>query len=93
MDFVGIILVGLVAAWLASRQMETGVYRLVGDIVVGIAGAYAGSWVASALLGADATRVSLAGIGVGMVGALAMIILLSMAGPGRQTLGQIILGR
>ncbi|MHB1006738.1 MAG: GlsB/YeaQ/YmgE family stress response membrane protein [Chloroflexota bacterium] len=93
MDIVGIILLGFVAGWLASRLMETGIYRLLGDIAVGIAGAYAGTWVASQLLGSDTTRLDPASVAMGLVGALAMIVLFSMLGPGRQTLGQILLGR
>jgi len=93
MDTFGVVVLGFIAGWLASRLMDSGVYRLVGDIVVGILGAYAGTWLASRLLGVDVAWLSLTSGAAALVGALTMIVVFSMLGPGRQTLGQILLGR
>ena len=41
--------VGLIAGFLASRVMRGGGYGLIGDIVVGIIGAFIGGWLASLL--------------------------------------------
>jgi uncharacterized membrane protein YeaQ/YmgE (transglycosylase-associated protein family) len=39
-----ILLVGLIAGWLAGRIIEGGGFGLIGDIAVGIVGALIGSW-------------------------------------------------
>jgi uncharacterized membrane protein YeaQ/YmgE (transglycosylase-associated protein family) len=39
-----IIVVGIVAGWLAGRVMEGGGFGLVGDLVVGLIGAFIGDW-------------------------------------------------
>ncbi len=41
--------VGLIAGFLASRVMRGGGYGLIGDIVVGIIGAFLGGWLAGLL--------------------------------------------
>ena len=47
MGTTGLILflaIGLVAGWLASRVMRGGEFGLVGDLIVGVVGAYVGGW-------------------------------------------------
>src|SRR6516162_8714559 len=39
-----IILVGIIAGWLAGRVMEGGGFGLIGDLVVGLIGAFIGDW-------------------------------------------------
>ena len=39
-----IILVGIVAGWLAGRIVRGGGYGLIGDLVVGVVGAFIGDW-------------------------------------------------
>jgi uncharacterized membrane protein YeaQ/YmgE (transglycosylase-associated protein family) len=39
-----IIVVGIVAAWLAGRVMEGGGFGLIGDLLVGLVGAFIGDW-------------------------------------------------
>ena len=39
-----IIFVGIVAGWLAGRVMEGGGFGLIGDLVVGLVGAFVGDW-------------------------------------------------
>ena len=39
-----ILLVGLVAGWLAGRIVDGGGFGLIGDIAIGIVGALIGSW-------------------------------------------------
>ncbi len=43
------LLVGLIAGFLASRVMRGGGYGLIGDMVVGIIGAFIGGWLAGLL--------------------------------------------
>src|SRR3981081_2178014 len=39
-----IIVVGIVAGWLAGRVMEGGGFGLIGDLLVGLVGAFIGDW-------------------------------------------------
>jgi uncharacterized membrane protein YeaQ/YmgE (transglycosylase-associated protein family) len=50
------IILGLGGGWLASRVMGSGGYGILGDSVVGVAGAVAGGWLGSLLLGLGATE-------------------------------------
>src|SRR5260370_37028880 len=43
------LVVGLIAGFLASRVMRGGGYGLIGDIVVGLIGAFIGGWLAGIL--------------------------------------------
>jgi uncharacterized membrane protein YeaQ/YmgE (transglycosylase-associated protein family) len=39
-----IVFVGIVAGWLAGRVMEGGGFGLIGDLLVGLVGAFIGDW-------------------------------------------------
>jgi uncharacterized membrane protein YeaQ/YmgE (transglycosylase-associated protein family) len=39
-----ILIVGIVAGWLAGRVMEGGGFGLIGDLLVGLVGAFIGDW-------------------------------------------------
>jgi uncharacterized membrane protein YeaQ/YmgE (transglycosylase-associated protein family) len=39
-----IVVVGIVAGWLAGRVMEGGGFGLIGDLIVGLVGAFIGDW-------------------------------------------------
>jgi uncharacterized membrane protein YeaQ/YmgE (transglycosylase-associated protein family) len=43
-SLIVIIVVGLIAGWLAGQIMRGAGYGLVGDLVVGVVGAYVGDW-------------------------------------------------
>jgi uncharacterized membrane protein YeaQ/YmgE (transglycosylase-associated protein family) len=67
--------VGLIAGWLASAVVGGG-YGIVGDIVVGIVGAFLGGWLFRAL-GVSAPGSGLVGtIVVAFVGAIVLLLLL-----------------
>jgi uncharacterized membrane protein YeaQ/YmgE (transglycosylase-associated protein family) len=77
------IVVGLIAGWLASAVVGGG-YGLVGDIIVGIVGAFLGGLIFSAL-GADAPFGGLAGtIFIAFVGAVVLLLLLRLVSGGRR---------
>ena len=77
-----IIVVGVVAGWLAGRVMEVGGFGIIGDLVVGLIGAFIGDWLLPQL-----------GIhfGVGLValivnafiGAVVLLLILRLVGGGR----------
>ena len=48
-DFIGWLIIGLIAGWLASMIMGRGGYGVVGDIIVGVVGAFIGGFVAQLL--------------------------------------------
>jgi uncharacterized membrane protein YeaQ/YmgE (transglycosylase-associated protein family) len=53
-----IILVGIVAGWLAGRVMEGGGFGIIADLLVGLVGAFIGDWLLP-----DQKRVSPANVG------------------------------
>lgn len=67
--------VGLIAGWLASALVGGG-YGLVGDIVVGVVGAFIGGWLFRAM-GIGSPFGGLAGtIFVALIGAIVLLVLL-----------------
>lgn len=86
MDIITLLLVGLVAGVLASAVMGSG-FGLLGDIVLGIAGAFVGSW-AFRELGWHAPFAGKAGIiVVALVGALIVLVAMRLLrrGTGRRS--------
>jgi uncharacterized membrane protein YeaQ/YmgE (transglycosylase-associated protein family) len=75
------LLVGLVAGWLAGQFMKGGGYGLIGDIVVGIVGAFVGGLLFSLLLPGSSAGL-LGSIVVAFIGAVVLIALIR-ALPGR----------
>ena len=77
-----IIVVGIVAGWLAGKVMEGGGFGIIGDLLVGLIGAFIGDWLLPQL-----------GIhfGVGLValivnafiGAVVLLLILRLVGGGR----------
>jgi uncharacterized membrane protein YeaQ/YmgE (transglycosylase-associated protein family) len=68
--FVGWIVVGLVAGWLAGRFMGSG-YGLLGDIILGLVGAFVGGLIVGAF--ATGTTGVIGSIVVAFVGAVVLI--------------------
>ena len=85
MDLVTLIVVGLVAGLLASLAVGGVGYGILGDIVVGIVGAFLGSWLFSALH----VQVPFAGLGgtifVAFIGAVVLLLLGRLLRRGRRT--------
>lgn len=78
------LVVGLVAGWLAGQFMKGGGYGLIGDIVVGVIGAFVGGLIFSIVL--PGTSAGLIGsIVVAFIGAVILIALLRAVGGGRAT--------
>jgi uncharacterized membrane protein YeaQ/YmgE (transglycosylase-associated protein family) len=80
--------VGLIAGFLASLVMRGGGYGIVGDIVVGLIGAFIGGWLFS-LFGVSAGGGLLGSIIVAFIGACILIFLLrafTRGGPRRRIL-------
>jgi uncharacterized membrane protein YeaQ/YmgE (transglycosylase-associated protein family) len=72
-----ILLVGLVAGWIAAKFVTKYGMGIVGDVVVGVSGAYIGSWLAPRLgihFGTGLVRTSLNAT----VGAIVLILLVHL---------------
>jgi len=68
------LVVGLIAGFLASRVMRGGGYGLIGDIVVGLIGAFIGGWLAG-LVGLGTNQL-IGSIIIAFIGACILIALL-----------------
>jgi len=79
MDIVTLLIVGLVAGLLASLAVGGVGYGLIGDLVIGIVGAFLGSWLFRALH----IAVPVSGLGgtilVAFIGAVVLLLLLRVA--------------
>jgi len=69
------LLVGLVAGFLASRVMRGGGYGLIGDIVVGLIGAFIGGWLAG-FLGIGGSSSLIVTIVIAFIGACILLAIL-----------------
>jgi len=78
MTFLTWIIVGLIAGVLASMVMGGTGYGLIGDIIIGIVGAFVGGWLFSAL-GVASPLGGLAGtILVAFIGAVVLLFLIRL---------------
>lgn len=78
MTIIGWLLLGLVAGFLASMVMKGGGYGIIGDIIVGILGAFIGGFLFSTLLGKPnpVNNFDIGSIFVAFVGACILIAIL-----------------
>jgi len=82
-----ILLVGLVAGWLAGKIVEGGGFGLIGDIAIGIVGALIGSWLLPRL-GIHLASGILSAIIVATIGAILLLVIVRLAsgaGPRRRS--------
>lgn len=83
MDILTWLIVGLIAGVLASLVMGGG-YGIIGDIIIGIVGAFLGGWLFSRL-GVGTPFSGLAGtIFVAFIGAIVLIFILRLISRGRR---------
>lgn len=76
-----IIFVGIVAGWLAGRIMEGAGFGLLGDLVVGLIGAFIGDWLLPQL-GIHLGVGLLAAIVNALIGAIVLLFLLRLVSGG-----------
>jgi uncharacterized membrane protein YeaQ/YmgE (transglycosylase-associated protein family) len=76
-----IIVVGIVAGWLAARVMEGGGFGLIGDLIVGLIGAFIGDWLLPRLgIHLGVGNVTL--IVNAFIGAVVLLLILRLVGGG-----------
>ena len=73
---IWLLLVGLIAGWLAGKIMKGSGYGLVGDLIVGVLGAVVGGWVFGRL--GIAAWGFVGNIIVAVIGALLLLYLVRM---------------
>jgi uncharacterized membrane protein YeaQ/YmgE (transglycosylase-associated protein family) len=76
-----ILIVGIVAGWLAGRVMEGGGFGLIGDLIVGLIGAFIGDWLLPRIgvhLGSGIISLILNAF----IGAVVLLLLLRLVGGG-----------
>ncbi|MGC2075025.1 MAG: GlsB/YeaQ/YmgE family stress response membrane protein [Xanthobacteraceae bacterium] len=76
-----IIVVGIVAGWLAGKVMEGGGFGLIGDLVVGLIGAFIGDWLLPQL-GIHFGVGIIALIVNAFIGAVVLLLMLRLVGGG-----------
>lgn len=85
MDILTLLVVGLIAGLLAGMVVSGGGYGILADIVIGIVGAFLGSWLFQTL----DIRVPFSGIGstifVAFIGAVVLLLILRILNRGRRT--------
>lgn len=74
-----ILIVGIVAGWLAGRVMEGGGFGLIGDLIVGLIGAFIGDWLLPRL-GLHLGSGIVALIFNAFIGAVVLLVLLRLVG-------------
>src|SRR5271163_678885 len=76
-----ILVVGIVAGWLAGRVMAGGGFGLIGDLVVGLIGAFIGDWLLPRLgihLGVGIIELIISAF----IGAVVLLLILRLVGGG-----------
>jgi len=76
MHLLWLLIIGLIAGWLASAIVGGG-FGLIGDIIVGIVGSFLGAYLFSAL-GVSAGGGTLGSIIVATIGAIVLLLLLRL---------------
>ncbi|WP_257165265.1 GlsB/YeaQ/YmgE family stress response membrane protein [Bradyrhizobium sp. SRS-191] len=76
-----ILFVGIVAGWLAGRVMDGGGFGLIGDLVVGLLGAFVGNWLLPRL-GIHLGVGLVAAIINAFIGAVVLLLVLRLIGGG-----------
>ncbi len=73
MNLIAVIVVGLIAGWLASIIMKTNT-GLLTELILGVVGSIVGGWLSSLLFGVDLVGgINLTSILVSLVGAIIVI--------------------
>jgi uncharacterized membrane protein YeaQ/YmgE (transglycosylase-associated protein family) len=77
------LILGLIAGWIASLLVGGG-YGLIGDIIVGIIGAFVGGWLGSMFLGVDVTGLNFTSVALAVGGAVIVLVIVRALSSGRR---------
>ncbi len=82
MPFLMFLVIGLIAGALAGRVVSGHGYGLLGDLVVGITGAFLGGWLFAAVLGGSGTGFVMS-LFSAFVGAVVLLLAIRLVAPAR----------
>jgi uncharacterized membrane protein YeaQ/YmgE (transglycosylase-associated protein family) len=77
-SLVVILIVGLIAGWLAGQIMRGSGYGIIGDIIIGIIGAFIGNWLWGVLRLPTIGNFWISAIVISTVGALVLLFILRL---------------
>ncbi|AXI03116.1 GlsB/YeaQ/YmgE family stress response membrane protein [Aquirhabdus parva] len=77
MSFLWFLLIGLVAGWLAGLLVKGGGFGIIGDMIVGVLGAFIGGFIFTKL-GVSAGGGTIGSIIVATIGAIILIFILRL---------------
>ena len=77
-SLIVILIVGLIAGWLAGQIMKGSGFGLIGDLIVGIIGAFIGTWLWGALHLPMIANFWVSAIVIATVGALVLLFILRL---------------
>ncbi len=67
------VIVGIIAGWLAKNVMHEGPYGILGDLIVGVIGAFVGGWIFNYFGYSGVTGLNLGSIVVAFVGSVVFL--------------------
>ena len=76
-SLIWFLLIGLIAGWLAGQVMKGGGFGVIGDMIVGVIGAFLGGWLFG-VLGISAGGSLIGSLITAFVGAVILIFLLRL---------------
>ena len=82
MHFLMFLVIGLIAGALAGRVVSGHGYGVLGDIVIGITGAFLGGWLFAAVLGVSGTGLFMS-LFSAFVGAVVLLLAIRLVVPAR----------
>ena len=77
-SIIDILIVGLIAGWLAGQIMKGSGFGLIGDLIVGIIGAFIGTWLWGVLHLPMIANFWVSAIVIATVGALVLLFILRL---------------
>jgi uncharacterized membrane protein YeaQ/YmgE (transglycosylase-associated protein family) len=77
------VIVGIVAGWLAKNVMREGPYGILGDLIVGVIGAFVGGWIFNYFGHPGVTGLNLGSLAVAFVGAVVFLWIVRQLSRGR----------
>lgn len=77
MHIIGFLIIGLIAGWLAGKIMSGGGYGLVGDLVVGVVGAFIGGFLFDSM-GVAEGRGWIGSLIVAVIGAVILLFIVRL---------------
>ena len=83
MSIIGFLILGALAGWIAGMLVQGHGFGILGDIVVGIVGAFIGGFVGGALFHWDVTGLNFSSLILSIIGAVILLLIVKAVTPRR----------